>query len=198
MDEQQFTSEEEMAAARIGPLKVLDGRVILVDYDQSWPMLYEHEALRIRGALGDRAVLLEHAGSTAVPGLAAKPQLDIVLAVPDSSDEDAYVPALEAAGYVLRAREPDWHEHRLLGRSEPKVNLHVFSRRCPEIERMLRFRDHLRRDDADRRLYEETKREFARRTWKYMQHYADAKTKVVEEILARAAPSGQPRPPRGR
>jgi aminoglycoside phosphotransferase (APT) family kinase protein/GrpB-like predicted nucleotidyltransferase (UPF0157 family) len=188
MDEQEFTPKEEMAAARIGPLKVLGGPVILVDYDPSWPTVYEREAVRIRDALGGRVLVLEHAGSTAVPGLAAKPKIDIVLAVPDSSDEVAYVPALEAAGYVLRAREPDWHEHRLLRRFEPKVNLHVFSRGCPEIERMLRFRDHLRRDDADRRLYEETKRELAPRTWKYTQHYADAKTKVVEEILARAAP----------
>ena len=89
-------------------------------------------------------MLLEHTGSTSVPGLAAKPIIDITLAVPDSSDEDAYAPALEAAGYVLRIREPDWHEHRVFKGPDTNVNLHVFSDGCPEIDRMLRFRDWLR------------------------------------------------------
>ena len=129
---------------------------------------------------------MEHVGSTSVPGLAAKPIIDISLAVADSADEQAYVPALEAAGYFLRIREPDWFEHRGFGRRDVRVNLHVFSAGCAEIERMLRFRDHLRRDDADRELYERTKRELAQRQWKYVQHYADAKSAVVEAILARA------------
>jgi GrpB-like predicted nucleotidyltransferase (UPF0157 family) len=121
-----------------------------------------------------------------VPGLAAKPIIDIVLAVPDSSDEDTYVPALEAAGYVLRIREPDWYEHRVLKKTEPNVNLHVFTEGCVEIDRMLAFRDHLRADAADRELYERTKRDLAAREWAYVQDYADAKTEVVEEIITRA------------
>jgi GrpB-like predicted nucleotidyltransferase (UPF0157 family) len=141
---------------------------------------------RIRAAVGETAVQVEHAGSTSIPGLAAKPIIDIILVVPDSADEPAYVPALEAAGYVLRVREPAWFEHRVLKGTDPKVNLHVFSPGCPEVERMLRFRDHLRREPRDRDLYERTKRELAQRDWKYVQHYADAKSGVVEEILARA------------
>ena len=129
---------------------------------------------------------MEHVGSTSVPGLAAKPIIDISLAVADSADEQAYVPALEAAGYFLRIREPDWFEHRGFGRRDARVNLHVFSAGCAEIDRMLRFRDRLRRDDADRELYERTKRELAQRQWKYVQNYADAKSAVVEAILARA------------
>ena len=121
-----------------------DGPITIVEYDPAWPGLYEREAERIRGALGGQARLLEHAGSTSVPGLAAKPIIDIVLAVPDSSDEGAYVPALEAAGYVLRIREPDWYEHRLFKGPDTNVNLHVFSEGCEEIARMLAFRDHLR------------------------------------------------------
>jgi GrpB-like predicted nucleotidyltransferase (UPF0157 family) len=93
---------------------------------------------------------------------------------------------LEAVGYVLRVREPGWHEHRVLKGSDPDLNLHVFSTGCVEIERLLRFRDHLRADEEDRLLYERTKRALAQRTWKYSQHYADAKTEVVEEILTRA------------
>jgi GrpB-like predicted nucleotidyltransferase (UPF0157 family) len=140
----------------------------------------------VRAALGDRVLLLEHVGSTSVPGLAAKPRIDMLLAVPDSGDEPAYVPALEAACYVLRIREPDWYQHRVFKGPDTDVNLHVFSAGCPEIERVVLFRDHLRRDEADRLLYERTKRELADRDWKYTQNYADAKTAVVEEIIARA------------
>jgi GrpB-like predicted nucleotidyltransferase (UPF0157 family) len=110
--------------------------------------------------------------------------------VADSADEAAYVPALEAAGYVLRIREPDWFEHRLLKGPDTSVNMHVFSAGCPEIERMLLFRDRLRSDESDRELYERTKREFAQKEWEYTQHYADAKAGVVEEIIARAREAG--------
>src|SRR5438132_1215336 len=87
-------------------------------------------AERIRSALGDRVVRLEHGGSTSVPGLPAKPIVDIVLEVPDSSDEPAYVPELEAAGYVLRIRERVWFEHRLFKGPDTNINLHVFSAGC--------------------------------------------------------------------
>lgn len=182
------TSEEQLRAVTIGEPELLFGPVELVEYDPAWPSLYAFEATGIRAALGERVRQLEHVGSTSVPGLAAKPRIDIVLAVPDSADEPGYVPALEAAGYVLRIREPAWFEHRLLKRTEPAVNLHVFSAGCPEIERMVAFRDRLRQDEADRRLYADAKRELARRQWKFVQNYADAKTAVVEEILRRARP----------
>ena len=178
--------EAELQAVRLQKVEVLDKPIELAEYDPAWPELYGREAETIRGALGERARVLEHAGSTSVPGLAAKPIIDIVLAVDDSADESAYVPALEQAGYVLAIREPDWHEHRLLKGADPTVNLHVFSYGSDEVERMLVFRDRLRTNDAERLLYERTKRELAGRTWTYVQDYADAKTAVVEEILARA------------
>jgi GrpB-like predicted nucleotidyltransferase (UPF0157 family) len=165
---------------------VLNSTIYLAPCDPEWPRLFEREAVRVRAALGDRALLVEHAGSTSVPGLSAKPIIDIVLAVADTAAETAYVPALEAVGYVLRVREPDWHEHRLLKGPDTNVNLHVFTIGCVEIERMLGFRDHLRADEADRLRYEQAKLELAQRTWKYVQHYADAKSAVVEEILTRA------------
>jgi GrpB-like predicted nucleotidyltransferase (UPF0157 family) len=112
--------------------------------------------------------------------------------VRDSADEAAYVPALEAAGYVLRIREPDWFEHRLLKGPDAAVNLHVYSEGCPEIERYLLFRDRLRTDPAERELYERTKRELAARVWRYVQNYADAKSAVVEAIVARARASAKP------
>lgn len=185
------TPEEEIRAHTIGELKRHDATVTLVDYDPQWPRLYEREERRIRAALGDRVVRIEHTGSTSVPGLAAKPIIDIVLVVPDSADESAYVPQLEAAGYVLRIREPDWHEHRLFKGPDTNVNVHTFSPDCPEIERMVAFRDWLRTHDEDRDLYERTKRELAAREWRYVQHYADAKTEVVEAIIDRALAQGK-------
>ena len=178
--------EIELQAVRLQKLEVLGRPVELAEYDAAWPELYEREAEKIRAALGEHVRALEHAGSTSVPGLAAKPIIDIVLAVADSADEDAYVPALEEAGYLLAIREPDWHEHRVLKGDAPTVHLHVFSQDSSEVERMLVFRDRLRANEADRLLYERTKRELARRTWTYTQDYADAKTAVVEEIMARA------------
>jgi GrpB-like predicted nucleotidyltransferase (UPF0157 family) len=178
-------SDEEIAAARIGPPDVLNSTIYLAPYDPEWPRLFEREAQRIRGVLGNRVLLLEHAGSTSVPGLSAKPKIDIILGVADSADEASYVPLLEAAGYVLRIREPAWHEHRVIKGPDTDINLHVFTVGCAEIIRMLGFRNHLRSNESDRLLYERKKQELAQRTWKYTQHYADAKSEVVEEILGR-------------
>lgn len=185
-------TEEQILAATVGERAPLAGRIQIVDYDPEWPQLYQREADRVRAALGDRVRLLEHVGSTSVPELAAKPRIDMLLMVPDSGDEAAYVPALESAGYELRIREPDWYEHRVFKGPDTDVNLHVFSPGCPEIERMLLFRDHLRRNESDRKLYERTKRHLAEKDWTYTQNYADAKTEVVEEIIARAQ-EAQPR-----
>jgi GrpB-like predicted nucleotidyltransferase (UPF0157 family) len=182
----QSTNEEALRAVTIGELKVVNGPVKLSAYDPAWPTMFEREAARIRSALGDRVRLLEHVGSTSVPGLAAKPVIDIVLAVPDSADEAAYVAPLEGVGYVLRIREPEWFEHRMLRGPDTSVQVHVFTDGSVEIARMLAFRDRLRNHDDERLLYEKTKRELAARTWKYVQHYADAKSDVVEGIIARA------------
>lgn len=181
-----MTSEADLRAVTIGEPDRLDGQVRIVDYDPRWPAIFEREAARIRGALGARALLLQHVGSTSVPGLAAKPRIDIVLAVADAADEPAYVPPLEAEGYVLRIREPDWHQHRMFRRDDMELNLHVFSAGSREIERMLLFRDWLRAHDDDRDQYDRAKRELAARDWPFVQNYADAKTEVVEAILARA------------
>jgi GrpB-like predicted nucleotidyltransferase (UPF0157 family) len=174
---------EGAAIEYLVPRRRHDAPIVLADYDPAWPERFAREAERLRGALGERAVVLEHAGSTSVPGMAAKPILDTVLGVPDSTAEADYVPALEAVGYVLRIREPGWHEHRLLERQEPKVNLHVFAADAPEIARMLRFRDLLRSSPEAFDLYLTTKRRLAARTWAQTQDYADAKDGVVAEIL---------------
>jgi GrpB-like predicted nucleotidyltransferase (UPF0157 family) len=180
-------TEEEILASAVGELFPHAATIELADYDPSWPDLFAREDERIRAILGDRVLLLEHVGSTSVPGLAAKPVIDVTLVVADSSDEDAYVPALEAAGYRLTIREPDWHEHRVLKGPDTNVNLHVFSEGCSEVRRMVAFRDWLRTHDDDRELYARAKRELAAQEWRYVQNYADAKSAVVSDILARAS-----------
>jgi GrpB-like predicted nucleotidyltransferase (UPF0157 family) len=179
-------TDDELRAVTIGELAEHNATIHLADYDPVWPALFEREDRRIRAALGAKVLLLEHAGSTSVPGLAAKPVIDMVLVVADSSDETAYVPELEAAGYVLRIREPDWNEHRLFKGPDTNVNLHTFSEGCEEVTTMLAFRDWLQTNDEDRALYASAKRELAAREWKHVQNYADAKSEVVREIVARA------------
>lgn len=179
-------TEEEIRAYTIGELTPLTGPIQIVEYDPRWPELFLREAQRLGSVLGEQALRIEHAGSTSVPGLAAKPIIDTILAVANSAREEAYVPPLEAAGYVLRIREPKWYEHRVLKGPDTDINLHVFSEGCPEIDRMLLFRDWLRGHAGDRELYARTKQDLARQQWKYIQNYADAKAAMIEEILARA------------
>jgi GrpB-like predicted nucleotidyltransferase (UPF0157 family) len=178
-------SDDYLRDVTVGDLPPQYTEIVIADYDPQWPQWFEQAAERVRGALGDKVLLLEHVGSTSVPGLPAKPLIDINLVVADTTDEDAYVPPLEAIGYVLRIREPDWFEHRLLRGFEPPVNLHVFPPECEEVEAMRLFRDHLCANEADRKLYERTKRELAAREWKYVQNYADAKSEIVRDILSR-------------
>jgi GrpB-like predicted nucleotidyltransferase (UPF0157 family) len=188
--------EAKLASYTIGPLKKLDAPIEIVDYDTAWPLMYEKEATHIQAVLGERVKRIAHVGSTSVPGLPAKPIIDIVLEVADSGDEDAYVPMLERAGYTLRGREADWFEHRRFKGPDIDINLHTFSAGCAEVDRMLRFRDWLRTNAADRELYVRAKRELAAERWTYMQQYADAKTEIVKEIMARAE-AGRRQPPGG-
>ncbi len=180
------TNAEDLQAVTVGPIVRLTGPIQLAESDPEWPVLYDREARRIRELLGAPVRLLEHVGSTSVPGLPAKPIIDILLVVDDSADEASYAPALEAGGYVLRIREPEWHEHRMFKGPDTDVNLHVFSVGNQEIERMLAFRDHLRAHPDERDRYLATKRDLAARDWEFTQQYANAKSEVVEGILARA------------
>lgn len=189
----------------------LGARVVIAEPDAAWAEQYATEEAMIRAALGAVLRRIEHAGSTSVPGLAAKPVVDILLTVEDPADEAAYVQPLQAAGYTFHLREPHWHEHRLFKKGtphfspdrpedQPRVNLHVFPDECGEVRRMLVFRDWLRSDAADRRRYEEVKRALAMQEWRVVQDYADAKSEVVAEIMERALQAsngeGSPAPTR--
>src|SRR5262252_1826646 len=134
-------SEDYLRTHTIGELKPLSAPILLVAYDPTWPDRFHHEAERIRRAFGEQAFRIEHVGSTSVPGLPAKPIIDILLVVADSAKETEYLAALEEVGYKLRVREPGWYEHRMFKGPENDVNLHVFSVGCPEVARMLAFRE---------------------------------------------------------
>ena len=180
-----FRSDDDIMKSRIGEVQPLNGPVTLCEYDAAWPDRYALIEQRIRCALAD-GVRIEHVGSTSVPGLAAKPIIDVLLVVPDSSVESEYVPAMVQQGFILKIREQDWHEHRMFNADFAVTNVHVLSTGCEEIERMLAFRDRLRSHADERRLYEREKRRLAAKTWRHTQHYADAKSEVVEAIIARA------------
>ena len=183
-------AEAYLKQVTVGEVEVHGGPIRLCPYDRRWPEQFRREAEKIRAALGDRALAVEHVGSTSVPGLCAKPILDILLLTADADREEDYVPGLTAAGYALRIREPDWFQHRMLRGTDPAVNLHVFSAGCPEAARMLAFRDWLRTCRADRDRYAAEKQRLAARPWAYVQDYADAKTAVVREILERVRLAG--------
>jgi GrpB-like predicted nucleotidyltransferase (UPF0157 family) len=160
-------------------------RVTLVEHDPRWFERFAARAAELRRALGSRARLVEHVGSTAVPGLAAKPVVDIVVGIDDPDDEPAYLPALKTIGYEVRVREP---QHRCLRAGEPDepVNLHCYPPGHDEVGRMLAFRDRLRGDPGDRLRYETAKRELARRTWPDMNYYAEAKHPTIAAVLRNA------------
>ena len=158
-------------------------RVVVAAYDPAWPERFSCVAHRVVGALGADALSVEHVGSTSVPGLAAKPIVDVLLTVLAVEDEAAYVPRLEAAGLVLRVREPG---HRMLRTPERDVHLHVHEPDHPEVAAMRDLRDWLRVSAQDRELYAATKRSLAERDWPDMNHYAVAKSDVVQAVLGRA------------
>jgi GrpB-like predicted nucleotidyltransferase (UPF0157 family) len=195
----EIPSDEEVAAARIAP-PAPSAPVEVVAPDPAWPQVYADLAARIRAALGEGVQGVEHVGSTAVPGLAAKPVIDIDLTVADSADEAAYVPALEADGWVLRIREPEWEEHRLLRIEEPACHLHVWSPGSEEPQRHRMFRDWLRTHDDDRELYAATKRQVADLGFTDGMHYNNAKAGMVYDLYERifAADPDHPHDPRPR
>ena len=153
--------------------------VTIVDYDPSWVERFTEERSRIQRALGPSARSVEHIGSTAVPGLAAKPIVDIIVSVDDPNDERTYRTQLEEAGYVLRVREPD---HRMFRTPERDVHIHIWRSGSDDERRHLIFRDWLRSHPADRADYERTKRMLAG-NWPDMNYYANAKSEVINQIM---------------
>lgn len=157
--------------------------VVLAEPDPTWPAIFERHRMVIVEALGAGARRIDHVGSTSVPGLAAKPIVDIQVTVDDPDDEPAFGPALELAGYQLRVREP---RHRMFRTPARDVHVHVWAAGSEDERRHLLFRDWLRADGSDRARYEDTKRRLARRRWRDMNYYAEAKAPVIADIIERA------------
>ncbi len=156
---------------------------MIVDPDPAWAARFAEERARIAAVLGPVAHSIEHIGSTSVPGLAAKPIVDVLVTVEDITAEEDYLAPLLGAGYVLRTREPG---HRLVRTPALDVHVHVLEADDPAAEAYLELRDRLRRSPEDRTWYEAVKRELAARDWPDMNAYSDAKTSVIEAIRARA------------
>jgi GrpB-like predicted nucleotidyltransferase (UPF0157 family) len=183
-----FATPEQMARRAVGDRSpdTPTAPITISPYDPGWPARYRREETRIRAALRQRILALEHVGSTAVPGLPAKDRVDIDLIVADPADEDAYVPALTAAGYRLRARDPHWYEHRCLWTESHDVTLHVFGPDCDEHLRHVVFRDWLRAHPEDRDRYAARKRAAAAQHPLSMSGYVRGKAGVIVDILRRA------------
>ena len=163
--------------------------VEVTDPDPGWPQRYLDLAARIREGLGWRALQLEHVGSTSVPGLTAKPVIDIDLTVADPGREQDYLPALEKAGFRLVIREPWWYGHRVLRADEPRCNLHVFGFDSPELVKHRIFRDWLRGNPGERDRYAAAKRQAATEANERGEHemqYNARKQQVIREIYHRA------------
>ena len=157
--------------------------IAVVDYDAAWPDYFEVERSRIDQALANVPHRVVHVGSTSVMGVSAKPIVDLQLSVSEVEDEGSYLPALESAGYVLRVRE---RGHRMLRTPALDVHVHVCSIGSDWERRHLLFRDWLRESEADRAKYPEVKEALARGDWPSMNHYADAKSGVIQEITTQA------------
>ena len=155
--------------------------LVLADYDPAWADEYREHEQRIRQALGP-FTRVEHIGSTAVPGLAAKPIIDVLVLVADITAEEDYLEPLVAAGYQLRVREPG---HRMVRTPGRDVHVHILEATDPAADDYLVLRDRLRIDEADRQLYADTKRDLTTREWPDMNAYAEAKTEVIEAIKER-------------
>lgn len=175
-------------APDVNSTELIGGRekrdIVIVDADPTWPATFETHRARITTALADVLnVGVEHIGSTSVPGLGAKPIIDILVTVEDITAEDDYLSPLLEAGYELRVREP---AHRMVRTPGRDVHVHIVEIGDQQATDYLDLRDHLRRHPDDRALYERTKRALAQRDWDDVNEYADAKSDVIAQILERA------------
>jgi GrpB-like predicted nucleotidyltransferase (UPF0157 family) len=181
---------EQMAAALVGEPPATWQSIIIEDYDPAWADRFAAASSLLGEALSGLIIAIEHVGSTSVPGLPAKPIIDIDLLIEDTADESRYLPALEELGYRLILREPWWYGHRMLVSPAEDVHLHVWPAGAPEPVRHRLFRDWLRAHPADRDLYAATKRRLARDTVHRPGDYSLAKNDVIDDIYERIFAAG--------
>jgi GrpB-like predicted nucleotidyltransferase (UPF0157 family) len=160
--------------------------LVVVDYDPAWPRTYERWRQRAAAALGRTALRIEHVGSTSVPGLAAKPIVDIQVSVADLGDEPHYVPPLQAIGLVLRSRDELHRYLRPPAGQAPEVHVHLCAAGGQWEHDHLLFRDYLRAHPAACLRYAEAKRASARRWSDDGWAYTEAKTGIILDVLEQA------------
>jgi GrpB-like predicted nucleotidyltransferase (UPF0157 family) len=176
---------EQMATALVSEPPNGWRPIVIEDYDPAWADRFTTVSSSLHELLGGMIIDVQHVGSTSVPGLAAKPIIDVDLLVADTADESRYVPALEQFGYCLVLREPWWYGHRMLVDSAEDVHLHVWPQGAPEPVRHRLLRDWLRSHPEDRELYASTKRRLARDTADHPSDYTLAKSGVIDDIYTR-------------
>jgi GrpB-like predicted nucleotidyltransferase (UPF0157 family) len=178
--------ESVAAGARvIGDNRATDP-IEIVDYDPGWPARYEEMRARLAEALGATAVRIDHVGSTAVPGLAAKPIIDIQISVPDVENAAAFKDAIEAQGFASRMIEPGHHYFRPPPGLSRDYQVHVCTIGSDWERRHLLFRDLLRADPETAAAYEAMKRDLAARFTNDRIGYNDAKGPFIDAAVERA------------
>jgi GrpB-like predicted nucleotidyltransferase (UPF0157 family) len=170
----------------------MSASVVIVNYDQAWPRLFAAEEKTLRRALGD-AVQIEHVGSTAVPGLVAKPIIDIMVGVHRLGDAAAYIAPLEQLGYEYVPEFEEFIPERRYFRKGPPTgrthHLHMVEQGTAFWKQHILFRDWLRTHPRDAGVYAELKRELAARYRTDRDAYTDAKTEFIRRIEQQARKS---------
>jgi GrpB-like predicted nucleotidyltransferase (UPF0157 family) len=164
-------------------------QIVISEYDPEWPAIFEAEVLRILKVTGDTVTEVEHVGSTSVPGLGAKPIIDIMAAVPQIDDAKAIVEPLGELGYrYLPEYEELIPERRFFRRGidSPTHHLHVVERTTDFWIDHLLFRDYLRAHPETAKEYEAIKRNLAASIGDDRAAFTVAKTSFIEPVVARA------------
>jgi GrpB-like predicted nucleotidyltransferase (UPF0157 family) len=181
---------EQNAVALVGARPARWDHIVIVDYDPVWVDQFAAAASLLSEILVGQIIAIEHVGSTSVPGLPAKPVIDIDLLIENTADESRYVPALSEHGYWLVLREPWWYGHRMLVSPAEDVHLHLWPKDAPEPIRHRLFRDWLRSHPQDRELYATAKRRLAGDTVRNPGRYNLAKNDVIDDIYTRIFAAG--------
>ena len=162
--------------------------VEIAEYDPAWPAAYERECALIADALADLVLAIEHVGSTAVPGLGAKPVIDITVGVRTLVDGEKCVGPMEELGYEYRGdgEIPGRHYFRKFTRGERTHHLNIVEHKGDFWERHILFRDYLREHLQEAQDYCELKVRLAERFGTDRLGYNEAKTAFIELALAKA------------
>lgn len=176
---------------RMGIYSKLNRPIIIADYDPQWPVLFEQERQLILAALENGAILIEHIGSTAISGMAAKPVIDIAIGIQSLEMAPEYIPLIKGLGYIYEPTlERLLPERRFFWKGTPVVHtyhIHMAEIKSPAWVKPIVFRDYLRKHPDEAQHYGELKKSLAERYGSDMDAYVGGKTAFVEQMLLKAA-----------